>query len=327
MRRSLLIVVLGLVSALGLAGWFAVKAVEAWQLRSELRQANSEFRARRFDAAQARLTRLAKRWPGEGEVEYLLGACELVKRHTEAALAAWGRVPDEAREAPLAALSRGRLALQISRYAVAEASLLRAARARGHVGDEARRLIARVYWITGQRDQYQQALREEVERSSDPSELLRILWSLDHDPYPAAGVAQALEKARQSAPDDDRVWLAEVDLATRSGRFEEGDRLLVRCEGARPDDVAVWRARIAWAKAAGRPDEVLRAAAHLPASSLSPAQVVALRAWLAEEEGDRATLQSALLELIALQPANDDAAWSDSPTLPRRREMPNGWLS
>ena len=39
------------------------------------------------------------------------------------------------------------------------------------------------------------------------------------------------------APDDDRVWLALADLATRSGRFEEAGDLLTRCERARPDDI------------------------------------------------------------------------------------------
>ncbi len=90
-----------------------------------------------------------------------------------------------------------------------------------------------------------------------------------------------LEKANQSAPDDDRVWLALADLATRTGRFEEADRWLKRCEQARPDDHAVWKARLEWAKNADRPDELARAASHLPASSFTRARTLELQSWLA----------------------------------------------
>ena len=115
---------------------------------------------------------------------------------------------------------------------------------------------------------------------------------------------QALDKARQAAPDDDRVWLALADLATRSGRFDEAGEWLTRCERARPDDPAVWRARLEWARAAGRPDEVMRAARHLPASGFPRRRVLALRAWLAARSGDRQAERAALEELIALEPAD-----------------------
>ena len=225
----------------------------------------------RFKEARARLARLAERWPGRGDVEYLLGACEMIRGHADAALRAWGRVPDQANEAPLAALSRGRLALETGRYGLAERASNAPAARRRH-GEEARRLLSRVYWITGRRDECQSILQRDVERMRDPSETLRMLWSLDHDPYPVDAITQALEKAKRAAPDDDRVWLALADLATRAGHFEEADDWLTRCERARPDDRAVWRARLRWARAAGRPDEVVRAASHLPRSSCTQAR-------------------------------------------------------
>ena len=114
-----------------------------------------------------------------------------------------------------------------------------------------------------------------------------MLWSIDRDPYPVDGITATLAKARQSAPDDDLVWLASADLAIRTGRFDEAGEWLDRCERARPDDPAVWRARLEWAKAVGRPDEVRRAAAHLPASSMPRARMLATRAWLAARDGDR----------------------------------------
>ena len=104
MRRRLLIVVIGL--GLAAAAWFAVGA---WQFRTELWQARRELAARRVSQAKARLDRLAERWPGQGEVEYWLGVCERAAGHTDAALAAWGRVSETAPVARLAALERGRL--------------------------------------------------------------------------------------------------------------------------------------------------------------------------------------------------------------------------
>ena len=157
------------------------------------------------------------------------------------------------------------------------------------VSDEARRLLGRVYWITGRRDQYRRLLQKDAERTHDPSEILRTFWSLDHDPYKLESITQALGKASKSAPDDDRVWLALADLATRVGHFDEASEWLTRCEHARPDDTDVWNARLQWAQAADRPDELMRAATHLPAGGLSQSKVLALRAWLAARGGDRQT--------------------------------------
>jgi enediyne biosynthesis protein E4 len=89
MRFRVLILVLGL--ALALAAWWGLRAVESRRFKTELRQAQEDFSARRIGAAHARLARLARSWPGMGEVEYWLGSCEMVKGHDEAALAAWSR--------------------------------------------------------------------------------------------------------------------------------------------------------------------------------------------------------------------------------------------
>ena len=45
-------------------------------------------------------------------------------------------------EAPLAAFARGRLAMEIGHYGLAETALERAGRAGGDLADEARRLLA-----------------------------------------------------------------------------------------------------------------------------------------------------------------------------------------
>ncbi len=302
MRRPLSIVT----AALGLATgvWVAVWAVREWRFERELRQADRAFKAGRFREAGSRLARLARRQPGRGVVEYRLGLCELMEGRAEAALEAWGRVPDQAEEAQLADLSRGRLALETGRYRLAEACLERASRAGGRTGEEARRRLRQVYWETGQRDQWESLLRRHVEGTRDPSEVLRALWDADVELYPPDGPAMMLGKAKLSAPDDDRVWLGLADLATRAARFDEAGLWLAQCEHAAPDDPAVWRARLNWAEAAGRPDEVMRAAAHLPAESLTQARVLELRAWMAARNGDRSAERAALEAKIALEPAD-----------------------
>ena len=167
MRRLLLIVVIGL--GIAATSWFAAMAVADWQLRSQLRAAQREITARRLDEARTRLTRLAERWPGRGDVAFWMGACEMILHHDNAALEAWGRVPPQASEAPLAALSRGRLAFEVGRYRLAETCLQSAIPAGGDIGEEAWRLLGWLYWITGRRNQYASVLRRDVDRARDPT--------------------------------------------------------------------------------------------------------------------------------------------------------------
>ena len=183
-------------------------------------------------------------------------------------MAAWGRVPDQAPEALIAALSRGRAAMGAGRYGLAETCLDRALRMGGDRANVARPLLAHLHWITGRHDEYRSFLRRELDHARDPVETLRLLWALDHEPHPIEGVRRELDNAARMAPDDDRVRLALADLAIRSGKFAEAGDLLKRCERAQPGDAAVWRARLEWAQAAGEPDEVVCAARQIPASGL-----------------------------------------------------------
>ena len=130
------------------------------------------------------------------------------------------------------------------------------------------------------------------------------LWSIDDDPYPVDGFTLALGKAKLSAPDDDRVWLAWPTWRPAPGVSTRPSEWLTRCERARPDDRAVWCARLDWAQAAGRPDEVVRAATHLPGASFTQARVLELRAWMAARSGDRTRRASGPGGAIALEPAD-----------------------
>jgi hypothetical protein len=303
-RRALFLLLLG--PAVILSGIFAVRWWQTTRYRAELARARREFRDGLVGTARARLVRLEARWPRRGEIEYWLGRCEMEAGNTEAAIAAWGRVPDDARQAPLAALARGRAASKVGRYGLAESCLERASRAGGHVGEQARQHLAWLHLITGRHDEYRSYLRREITHTREPSELLWLLWAIDHEPYIIEERRPILEGARNAAPDDDRVWLGLADLATRHGHFEEAGLWLDRCERTRPDDPVVWRARLDWAQAADRLDQAMRAARHLPAAALAQKRLLSLMAWFAARCGDRRAEREALEKLLAREP--DEAA-------------------
>ena len=306
MRLRLVILMFGL--GVGSLGLWAYCKFEDRRFRQELLQAQRDFGARRIGVAHARLARLAARRPGVGEVEYWLGSCEMIRGHDAAALAAWARVPEKSKEAPLAVLSRGRLGLETGRYQLAEETLTRASREPGEIGQEGRRLLGRLYWMMGRRDEQRLLMQGDAEQLADPSEVLRSQYMIDHDLYPMTFMELTLERARKANPTDDRVWLALADLARRKGQFDDAGQWLARCERARPQDPAVWRARLEWALSAGRPDELARAARHLPGSDFTQAQVLRLRAWLSARRGDRRAERAALEELVTLEPS-ESAAW------------------
>ena len=89
---------------------------------------------------------------------------------------------------------------------------------------------------------------------------------------------------------------------TSSGRYDEADELLTRCEAKRPDDPDVLQARLNWALEAGRPVDAARAASRLPASRVSTAEVAAVTARLAALRGDTAAERAALDRRVKLEP-------------------------
>jgi tetratricopeptide (TPR) repeat protein len=306
MTRRAAIVACGLSVWGVLLAWYLAGVVGERRFQGELRQAERDLAAGRYGEARSTLRSLTQRRPGRGDIELHLGACEILDGHVEEALAAWGRVPDHAPEAAQAALSRGRVALDNGRFALAERCLARAALAGGAIADEARRQLSRVYWKTGQRREHRLVLERLIERLPDPSEELRLLWNSESQAYPIGDMREQVGKALQGPPDD-RVWLAAADLAIRDGKLDEALEWLARCEHARPDDAAVWNARLDWAQAADRPEEARRAASHLAASSVPRERVAALLAWLASRAGDRAGEVNALEERLRLDPSDAGA--------------------
>jgi predicted Zn-dependent protease len=297
-----------LVAAAGTLGWAATWGIGAWRDAAELDRAGREMTSGRYAPARARLERLAARRPGRDRVEYALGVCEAALGHTDAALAAWGRVPRDSAMAPRAALERGRLALEHGRLAVAEEGLARAAAQGGAIGHEADGLIGQLLLFTGRADALALWFERRWRSGADPAAMLRARWLLDAQPPPVGPVRDALERFGREAPDDDRVWLGRAALASRTGRVDEADAWLSRCEARRPDDPDVARARLEWALAARRPDAAERALARIPADRLAPAAVAAVDARLAALRGDDEAERAALGRRVELEPG-DAASW------------------
>ena len=133
---------------------------------------------------------------------------------------------------------------------------------------------------------------------------MRTLWKIDYVAYPVEGSRQGLEKARRVAPDDDRVWLALADLATRTGRFHEAGDWLTRWEPqtpqGRPDVVTDRRAFAARCGARDRERQLgtgygfgifvgsrLRGEINLNAIQRGPFQNAYVGYWIDEEVAGR----------------------------------------
>ena len=172
---------------------------------------SADFEARRFERGQA-AARAARTGsgPAAGEVEYLLGVCEKIENHPEAALAAWAPCPARRARSRVAALAqRVRSRSRSAATPLAETCLERAGRAGKNIGLEAGELLGRLNWITGRHDEYSRLPAQR--RSSASGTLprrLRTLWSIDTVAYPIDAMRLAVGEGHAAAPDDDRVWLA-----------------------------------------------------------------------------------------------------------------------
>jgi tetratricopeptide (TPR) repeat protein len=304
MRRRWLVAA----AALGLSGSLITWLVLAWlqtrHFELEMATARHELAHGQFRQAADRLSRLAQRSSQSGELEFLLGACERADGRPDEAIEAWSRVPETAPEAANAALGLGKLAVDQGRYADAEAYYRRAILAGSDVGDEAEQLLGKVEWLIGRFDAYRKGLQRAVQRSRDPIEPLKSLWSMELGNFPVEQVRTALEKAHRDHPEDDRVWLGLANLATLAGRWEAADDMLSRCERKRPEDVSVLLSRLEWARLANRLDEAARVAKKLPAVSVSRFQLLVLQAWLAARDGDTDAERTSLEQRLELDPGD-----------------------
>jgi tetratricopeptide (TPR) repeat protein len=300
-------------SLLAIAGG-AVWIVGERQRWIEIDQAEREMEAGRFEKARARLERLARRWIGktESEVEFRLGVCERACGRPEEALAAWARVEPDSALAVSAARGRAEIDVELGRFTDAEKILSGAGLTTSEEGAAIRRLYLVLLAQQGRLDEARLLIesiwgRIGPEQVADRSMLLHNHLALDFEPVPLETNLREIDRLNAFRADDDRLWLARANLATRAGRFEEARKWLDDCVKARPDDPVVWRARLDWALAAGRVDEAREACAHLSARDWSAARLARLRAWLASRRSDARIEREALEEVVAVEPADTAA--------------------
>ena len=274
--------------------------------RAELDQAEEEASRGYYSLARNRLAKLVGRGPYQDEVAYKLGVCERAKGHLEAALSAWSRVPPGTRFFANAAAWRGTTLIGLGRYAPAESILESALRvASGPDVEQVQRALIRLYRLQGRMYDVRRLLRDLWGRSAEPASLLKELWDLDAGVYPMVERRRVLDAADA---DDDRVWLAQANLAIRTGWFEEARKRLDACLSRRPDDRAVWRALLELHLATGDVQGVWRDLSHLPAREFSPSQVLVFRAWFVAQTGDVQAERRAQQVLLERDPANTTAA-------------------
>ena len=307
LRRILLLpmaaaIILGIVWAIG-----------ARRESAAFEAARRAMAAGRYEEARGLLASLLDRRPDRAEVADRLGACEANLGNVEAALDAWALVPEDSELGPRVALDRARLALEHGRLAEAEESLDPIAGRRDEIGKQAIRLTQQLLLFSGRSDQlprwFERQWRTARDRGPRASvEILRSHWLAETQPLPIDAVRERLERYHREAPEDDRVWLGLADLARRSGRLDEADSWLDRCEGRRPHDPDVHLSRLEWALTAGRPNEADRALAGIPADRVDPARVASIRARLASTRGDAEAEQEALERRVELEPG-DAASW------------------
>jgi enediyne biosynthesis protein E4 len=290
------------------AAWGTARAVDSWRIQSILKQAKQRLDARSPVEARRLLADAASRWPREGEVEFLLGACEQALGRPGAAEAAWSRVPADSPFAGHAAMLRVRLLLERDRYAAAEELLPVALRASGQHSIEARETLVSLFKLEGRFAEVRSLVQEGWDSYPDRFGLLRQLATLDSiNPVPIEKIWPALEKAAENSPDDDRVWLGRANLAIRTGEFAKARRWLDDCLQRRPGDVAVWNSRLDLAVAMGDVAGAREVLGHPPPDGVPPEEVLALRAWSAARSGDPERERRALEELLEHAPGRVQA--------------------
>jgi thioredoxin-like negative regulator of GroEL len=272
----------------------------------------AEMAAGRHAIAARNLTQLMSWSSDSDEAAYLLGICEQARGRNQAATEAWARVtpgsPFSARaiNACLSVLIAG------GRFAAAEQLVNDAAQDPRNDSTALRILLLPTFSRQGRLEDSQRLIVQRWEHLQETGEgaselainLARLHAELQWTPIPVEAIRADLHQAATLAPDDDRVWLGQANLAIRTGNLEGADRWLDACLKRRPDDIAVWRARLSWGMAAGRVDVVREALTHVPATDSNPAQVNLIEAWLAASQGDPTGERKALDRLVATDPTD-----------------------
>lgn len=291
-----------------------------WIFRTERRslaEARAEIQAGRHGHAVRLLKPLAMGASGSArdEAAYLLGVCEQVRGHDDAAAEAWARV---SHSSPLSARAiQGRMDLKVRQGRLRDAeSLIVGAMADPRIDPSALMVfLSMVYSLEGRVEDGRRLIESNWRRldaagdgaSERAIRLVRLHAELGQETSSAESVRAYLDQALVQQPDDDRVWLGRAHLAIRSGALEEAARWLDRCLRRQPDDAAVWRARLDWGMAAGDEAVVNAALEHLPGTAATELLHSRVRAWLARHRGEAEAESEALERVIAADPTDQAA--------------------
>ena len=197
----------------------------------------------------------------------------------------------------------------------------RAAQEKGPHVAEARWGLVLLLRMQGRFEEARRWLEDGFDAMTSPVETLQRLYKLDIDPFPIEGVRIALERAGKRRLKTTGSGWRSAHLAVRAGDFTDAEAWLERCLERRPDDPVVWRMKLECGLAAGKADQVRQTLSHLPAALETKERVAALRAWLAEREGDLQSERSALEQSIELNAA-DVRALERLATLEREAGQP-----
>ena len=307
-RRLAWFVTVTVLSTAFVSAYFVRRERETRFLRQSLQLAREEFEQQRYSTAIQRLVWIEARRPEWSEAAYLIGLCEKAKGKTSQAHVAFLRVPEGSEFAGQAAAQLARIEISRGKFSRAEKILLDSLSRKDPGSEEIRRALILLDKFQERRKDARQVLLTSL-TGLDPTrgvDVLRELWDLDNAPVPVDGIQSYLDDVARESPDDDRIWLARANLATRAGQFDEADRRLLACEKQRPSDPAVCRGRLEWARASDRPDRLGNCLAYVDDvdADFMDAEALAVRAWFAAARGDAAAEKIALSERIAKVPGD-----------------------
>jgi tetratricopeptide (TPR) repeat protein len=299
---------IGVTAILAMLGWVGWSAFWAWRFEPELARVRQLMKSERFHDAKRSLLRLPSPWAGQPEVLYRLGVCERALGNSESALAMWSRVDPHSTWSVQAGLARAStLVADLGQFSAAETLLESLMRDPGTARDEVRHTLSELYFWEGRRGAMRRVLERDYRLAADPVLELRNHWRIDDAVTLLEKVRFEVDQAGRLAPDDDRVWLTQANVATQTGRFAEALGWLDRCVQRRPLDPVVWRGRLDWARAAGNLAEARRAMAFVPAQELTLNEQLELRGWLASRIGNAGAERDALERLVTI--VHDSAAF------------------
>ena len=285
--------------------------------RAAIAEIDKEMAAGKFGAAARNLEKLLTWNANSDEAAYLLGICEQARGRKDEAATAWARVAPGSAFAHRAILARMRLLYDDGQCARAEQLINDAADDPRNDKTDLRVLLVPIFAQLGRIDEAQRLLRERWHALNSAGEgaseqalnLVLLHIELRLKPNPVENVRAYLGKAGNLAPDDDRVWLGQANLAIRAGNYDLARRYLDACLRRRPQDVAVWRALLNWGIAAGRVEVVKQALQHIPETESNPDEQngqAAEAAVLVGKKGEIELLQSRYQRLFdRRQPIRD----------------------